>query len=261
MESDPARCRATVLSFIAAEHPDLRDAGLWALGFLIEPDDVVLLQEALADPDPRIRRSALGSLTGLKTDGRAYTLVVSALQDPDAWTRGSAVLHLRWFAEPAAVEQLIPLIYDPAETVRSALGETLGTLPVGADRRPPVTDALLALLADPVPLVRAAAARGLGQLGGPLDALQSRAADPDPQVRTAIAAALAREAVPHLAGTLQGLAIDESAAVRAALTTALGVSTWPGARPLLAALAQDPDRAVRVRADVALARNSDAATG
>lgn len=103
--------------------------------------------------------------------------------------------------------------------------------------------------------------RGLGQLGGSLDALQSSAADPDPQVRAAISAALARQAAPHLAATLQDLATDASAAVRAAVATALRDSTWPGVHPLRATLAQDPDRAVRARADVALASIRTAATG
>ncbi|GIH01788.1 HEAT repeat domain-containing protein [Plantactinospora mayteni] len=104
MKTDPAGCRPTALSFVATEHHDLRAAGLWALGYLIQPSDIEVLQQALTDADPQIRRAALGTLTSLKSDIRAYGLVVSALHDPDDETRQAAVLHLRWFANPDAVD-------------------------------------------------------------------------------------------------------------------------------------------------------------
>lgn len=167
IETDPAACRPTILSFIATGHRDLRSAGLWALDYIIQPSDVELLRQALADPDPRIRQDALGALSSLKGDRRAYELVLSALHDPDAWTRQSAVLHLRWFADAAAVEHLTRLIQDPDVSVRSALGETIGNLAVGTDRSAVAADALLVLLADTAPQVRAGAARCLGMLGVP----------------------------------------------------------------------------------------------
>lgn len=194
MEADPVGCRPTVLSFIAAEHRDLRDAGLWALGYLIQPGDIEVLQQALTDADPRIRQSALGTLTGLKGDVRARDLVLSALHDEDNETRTTAVLSLRWFADPDAIDHLLPLTRDPAMRVRWALAETIGHLPVDPNHRPDVTAALLTLLADPEPRVRAGAVRGLGPLGGPLDALRDRASDADQHVRAAIAAALAESA-------------------------------------------------------------------
>ncbi|MEU9829734.1 HEAT repeat domain-containing protein [Micromonospora chersina] len=256
MQADPAGCRPFVLSFIAAEHRDLRAAGLWALGYLIQPRDIEVLQQALSDADPQIRRAALGSLTSLKSDRSAYELVLSALYDPDDETRQSAVLHLRWFADPDAVNHLLPLTRDTALHVRSALSETIGHLLLGSDHRPDATAALLSLLVDPEPQVRAGAAHGLGNLGGPLDALQDHASDPDQHVRAAIAVALAKNARPSLTTTLQILASDTSAAVRADLATALGGCDWPGVQPLIAALTQDPDRTVRARANVALTRIS-----
>ncbi|GAA1557210.1 hypothetical protein GCM10009827_092700 [Dactylosporangium maewongense] len=165
METDPAACRPIILSFIATGHHDLRSAGLWALGYVVQSNDVELLREALADPDPRIRQDALGALSSLKGDRRAYELVLSAVHDPDALTRESAVLHLRWFADAAAVEHLARLIQDPDVRVRSILGETIGTLAVGTDRSAMAVDALLSLFADDAPQVRAGAARGLGMLG------------------------------------------------------------------------------------------------
>ncbi|RKR86178.1 HEAT repeat protein [Micromonospora pisi] len=166
MKADPAGCRPTVLSFIVANHRDLRGAGLWALGYLIQPSDINVLQQALTDVDPQIRRAVLGSLTSIEGDRRAYELVLSALHDPDDWTRRSAVLHLRWFADPDSVNHLLPLTRDPAVHVRSALGETIGYLPIHPDHRPDATAALLSLLVDAEPRVRAGAARGLGNLRG-----------------------------------------------------------------------------------------------
>ncbi|GAA2521198.1 HEAT repeat domain-containing protein [Winogradskya humida] len=167
METDPPACRPTVLSFIATGHRELRSAGLWALGYVIQASDVELLRHALADPDPKIRQDALGALSSLKSDRRAYELVLSALNDPDAWTRRSAVLDLRWFADAAAVEHLARLIQDPDVSVRSALGETIGHLAVGTDHSAMAADALLSLLADTELQVRAGAERGLGVLGAP----------------------------------------------------------------------------------------------
>ncbi|MFF5235368.1 HEAT repeat domain-containing protein [Dactylosporangium sp. NPDC000521] len=254
LQADPVGCRPTILSFIAEEHADLYKAGLWALGYVVQPSDLELLRRAMADPSPEIRRVALGSLSSLKRNQSAFELVASALHDQDDSVRTSAVLHLRWFDTPTAVERLIPLAHDPAAHIRSALGETIGNLPIESERLPAAVAALVSLLADPEPRVRAGAARGLGALGRPLEALQAAASDPAPQVRAAVAMALARNAGPRLNGLLQDLARDEVAAVRRDLVTGLGVCGWPDARPLIVTLTQDSDPAVRARADVALTR-------
>ncbi|WP_433605733.1 HEAT repeat domain-containing protein [Dactylosporangium sp. CA-139114] len=81
METDPAACRPTMRSFIASGHRDLRSAGLWALGYVIQPSDVELLRQALAAPDPKIRRDALVALNSLKGDRRACELVLPAVND------------------------------------------------------------------------------------------------------------------------------------------------------------------------------------
>lgn len=251
---DPDGCRPTILSFATDGHPDLRNAGLWALGYVVRPGDLDLLRQALTDPDPRLRQTALGTLSSLKNEPSAYDLVTAALHDPDEQVRRSAVLDLRWFANAAAVHSLTPLTRDQSANVRSALGETIGNLPLDTHDRPAALDALLLLLADLEPQVRAGAARGISALGGPFDALQAGARDPDPHVRAAIAAALGRHANPALTATLSSLAGDASAAVRADLVTALGACGWPGIRPIIDTLTADPDRAVRARAEVALTR-------
>jgi HEAT repeat protein len=167
MDADPAGCRPTVHSFINSGRPDLQRAGLWALGYVIEPDDFEVLRPWTADPDRDVRQTALGSLASLRGDQRAYEVTVAALRDPDVVVRHSAVLHMRSFTALGPVDNLLALTSDPAPLVRSAVGEIMGNLPIVPDRRPAVVEALSLLLADSEPRVRAGAARGLAALSGP----------------------------------------------------------------------------------------------
>ena len=109
-------------------------------------------------------------MSSLKGDRRAYELAAFALHDPDDRTRRAAVLAVRWLAEPAAIEHLIPLTHDRDVHVRSVVGETIGSLAVDSDRLQEATATLLSQLAAPAPEVRAGTGRGLGVLGGPLGA-------------------------------------------------------------------------------------------
>ena len=221
MSVDRAGCRAVVLP--ALGKPELRRAALWALGGVYEPADLETLREALADPAPAVRRTALNSLPRVDQDPPAYELVVAALRDPDTWVRHDAVRLLAWSAPPAVVDQLAPLAADPAWTVRSAVGQAIGRRAAGSDRVPAAAAALRVLLADAEPPVRAAAVHGLGLLGGPLDALASQVEDPDWWVREALAEVLA-----------------------------VALRRWPPARPLLARLADDSNPTVRCTATKAL---------
>ncbi|MFI6131215.1 HEAT repeat domain-containing protein [Micromonospora sp. NPDC051141] len=181
------------------------------------------LRAAAADPDPVIRRTALGALPAVHLDPGAFALVVTALRDPDAWVREHAVLLLAWSAPSEVVDHLVELTSDPAWPVRTVLGEAIGRRAADSDRVPVAAAALGVLLDDPEPSVRAGAVRGLGLLGVPPDALRSRVDDPDWWVRAAVAGVLA-------------------AALR----------RWPPARPLLTHLSQDTDPTVRATASAAL---------
>ncbi|MGC4890895.1 HEAT repeat domain-containing protein [Micromonospora sp. DT227] len=228
--ADPPACRAVVLPLLDDGDPYLRRAALETLGHMFEAPDLEPLRAAAADPDPEIRRTALGALPAVHLDPRAYALVVTALRDPDAWVRDQAVLLLAWSAPPAVVDHLVELTADPAWPVRTVLGEAIGRRAAHSDRVPVAAAALGVLLDDPESSVRAGAVRGLGLLGVPPDALRSRVDDPDWWVRAAVADVLAA-ALPR----------------------------WPPARPLLARLSEDSNPTVRATASAAL-RNSGPAS-
>ncbi|MFI2713567.1 HEAT repeat domain-containing protein [Micromonospora sp. NPDC018662] len=228
--ADPPACRAVLLPLLDNGDPHLRRAALQTLGHVFEASDLERLRAATSDPDPEIRRTALGALPAVHLDPQAYALVVTALRDPDAWVRDHAVLLLAWSAPPAVVDHLVELTSDPAWQVRTVLGEAIGRRAAGSDRVPVAAAALGVLLDDPESSVRAGAVRGLGLLGVPLDALRSRVDDPDWWVRAAVAGVLA-----------------------------VGLRRWPPARPLLVHLREDTDPTVRATASAAL-RNSERAS-
>ena len=59
MRADPAGCRAVVLPLVTDHDQHVRRAALWAIGYVFEPSDMAMLREALADPEPWIRFTAL----------------------------------------------------------------------------------------------------------------------------------------------------------------------------------------------------------
>jgi HEAT repeat protein len=187
MRADPAACRAVILPLVTGDDQHVRRAALWAIGYVFEPSDMAMLREALADPEPWIRFTALGSLPSVKDNPEIYDVLVATLRDPDQWVQREAVLLLAWSAPSKIVDHLIPLISEPAFYARSALGEAIGRRAANSDRIPAAAAALRQLLADPEPSVRTGAVRGIGLLGEPLDALESMVDDPDWQVRSAVA--------------------------------------------------------------------------
>ncbi|MEV4517040.1 HEAT repeat domain-containing protein [Dactylosporangium sp. NPDC049525] len=271
MDADPAGCRPTARLFATERHPDLRLAGLWALGYVVTADDLDLLGAALRDADPHVRQIALGSVGSLRGDARVLPAVLEALRDPDPAVRGTAVLTVGDVGDLGALDSLLALRRDPSPRVRSLLGHATGQLIApgwGPPRTPPgpaqvetAVAALVDLLADPDREVRVGAVQGLGMIGGPsaVGALIALADDPDAAIRAAVAFALGTLAAPDTVATLRVLARDEAAQVRSELVTALGRPGRPEAVPLVVALAADPDPDVRVRAAAAIGRLDDTA--
>ncbi|MFJ8579470.1 HEAT repeat domain-containing protein [Micromonospora sp. NPDC093277] len=192
MRADPAGCRTVLLPMLSDRDQHVRRAALWTIGYVFEPSDMATLRDALADPDPWIRFTALGSLPTAKDNPEIYHLLVAMLRDPDQWVQREAVLLLAWSAPPMVVDHLIPLASDPGFHARSALGEAIGRRAANSDRIPAAAAALRQLLADPEPAVRVGAVRGIGLLGQPLDRLESMVDDPDWRVRSAVADVSAR---------------------------------------------------------------------
>ncbi|RMI34459.1 fumarate reductase/succinate dehydrogenase flavoprotein subunit [Nocardia stercoris] len=200
----------------------------------LDAPEIADLAPYLADPDPRVRATALATLTEHTPDGFAAALI-HALGDPDTTVRAGAVAGLRELVEilPAAAG-LAAHADSPDPVVRAAVIDLLRALRAGSptlytaaaadpDHRVRIEGvralvsvddwaAITTAAADPSREVRIAAAKGLATVGrGGVDTVRALTADRDPLVRAAAFAALGRLGDP-----------DDAAA----LTTALRDSAW-----------------------------------
>jgi len=249
--ADPAAGRATAREFLALDTPGLRRAGLWALGFMVEPADLDVLAPAMADPDPRIRSLVIGSVP--LPEG--FDVLLGGLRDVDAEVRTSAVSRLGYSGRTEAVAPLAGLGTDPAPRVRAMVAFALGRL---ADESAQAV--LLRLAEDPDRHVRERAVQALGRVGAPatVDALLAMAADPQPRRRIEAAKALgaAVSVDPRAADALEMLAADDVAAVRAATISGIAWAKTPSplGEHLVIRLTGDPDPLVRQRVAVVARR-------
>ncbi|WUR58052.1 HEAT repeat domain-containing protein [Micromonospora chokoriensis] len=251
LHADRTTSRRVVRDFVTGDTPELRRVGLWALGFVVDAQDVELLAAAVTDADPEVRSLAVGSIPDPAGDDWAFDALVLALRDLNEQVRVSAASRLGYTGRVDAVAPLADLAADPTPRVRTMVAYALGRL--GSHQ---ATPALQRLLHDPDRHVRENAADALGSVGGPaaVDALLALAADHDPKLRIQAAKALAKAADsdPRVAPQLTMLARDSEATVRAA--TLSGLASAAG-RPsdrgrLLVELADDPDPMVRQRVAV-----------
>ncbi len=251
LKKDPSASRRVVRDFATADSPELRRTGLWALGFVLEGQDVELLVTATTDADPGIRSMAVGSIPDPVGDDRAFDALVRALRDDDEQVRVSAASRLGFTGRIDAVAPLVALAADPTPRVRSMVAYALGRL--GCHQATPT---LLRLLHDPDRHVRENAGEALGSVGGTaaVDALLTLAADHDPQLRAQAAKALANAADsdPRVPPQLAVLARDGEPTVRAATLSGLASvdGTHPHRKHLLLHLVDDPDPMVRQRVAV-----------
>ncbi|MFI7575620.1 HEAT repeat domain-containing protein [Micromonospora sp. NPDC049497] len=260
LHGDTTAGRGVAREFATADTPDLRRVGLWALGFVIDAQDVELLSAAAIDTDATIRSIAIGSIPDPAGNDRAFHTLVAALRDPDEQVRTSAVSRLGYTGRRDAVAPLIGLVADEAPRVRSMLAYSFGRL--GSDEATPT---LQRLVHDSDRHVRERAVEALGSVGGPaaVDTLLLLAADANPQLRVHAAKALPRavDSDPRVAPRLVELARDAQAAVRAATVSGLASSEAPPSRweNLLVELADDGDPMVRQRVAVVVRQLAPAA--
>lgn len=130
---------------------------LAAMQMLQRSEPIEVLQLALRDELPIIRRSAASKLHDLR-DRYAAEVAMAAINDVDDETRRLALQAVAAHPSHAAVEPLIALLAHPNHETRQAACEILGGL--GAERaiRP-----LIARLKDPVPAVQIASSEALGK--------------------------------------------------------------------------------------------------
>ncbi|MET8086598.1 HEAT repeat domain-containing protein [Micromonospora sp. NPDC005237] len=255
LSTDRDASRRIVLESVTSDTAEVRRVALWALGFVVEAEDLDLLAAAAADTDPTVRSIAVGSVPDPAGDDRAFRVLVLALGDGDERVRVSAVSRLGYTGRADAVTPLAAVAADPAARVRSMTAYALGRL--GAREATPT---LQRLLQDPDQHVREDAGEALGSVGGPaaVTTLLTMAAAADPRLRARAATSLAKavDSDPRVRPQLTVLARDDEAAVRAATISGLagagdGSSEWG---QLLAEVADDRDPMVRQRVAVLVRR-------
>lgn len=197
--------------------------------------DVTTAQRLTADPDPRVRATALGAL--VRMNGLDAGSLARAAADPDA-------------------------------RVRRRLAEELGRHPVGPALAPSALRALTDLLADADPLTVEATAWALGELAGQdrseatvpdrervAASLVGAAGHEDPLVREAIVAALGAIGDPTGLATVLAATTDRPAIRRRAVLALAAFLGQPGVDDAL--LRAEGDRDWQVRQSAELLRRPD----
>ncbi|MFB4299462.1 fumarate reductase/succinate dehydrogenase flavoprotein subunit [Actinomadura sp. NTSP31] len=215
-----------------------------------EPD-VGAVAAYLSDPDPKVRRAAVATLTEVVPDGVAGALA-TALADGHGSVRHAAATALRELVEvlPATAEvrdALTGALGVPDAQVRAAVLDVLRALRLGT------AELFAGALADPDHRVRLQAVRGLVAHDA-ADGVARAAGDASREVRIAVAHGLGTIGDPASAGVLGGLLGDADDLVRAAALEALaGVGCPPPLDGKAAAALHDPAWQVRAGAARGLA--------
>ena len=194
--------------------PNLRLEAVTALGTLRDHESLDVVLDAVSDPWPSMRASALRALRDIDLD--TFVIVLSGLDaDPHVSVRTTVVSLLPSLGAARARPRLAALLtgQDPAVTAAAITAMT------GMQEKPSdFADTLLRLLAGGDVLVRAAAAEALGVLkpqGG------------ERALAAAYTAALADDLYQARAAALSALAKYGAAAAADTLNAALGDREWP----------------------------------
>ncbi|WP_433478274.1 fumarate reductase/succinate dehydrogenase flavoprotein subunit [Spirillospora sp. CA-142024] len=214
----------------------------------------------LADPDPKVRRAAVATLTEVAPDGVAGALA-TALADAHGSVRHAAATALRELVEvlPATGgvrDDLVPALGSDDALVRAAVLDVLRALRLGS------RSVFAGALGDADQRVRLQAVRGLVAHDA-AEEIARAAGDASREVRVAVAHGLGTVGDPAVSGALAGLIGDGDDLVRAAALEALaGIGCPPPLDDAAAGALHDPAWQVRTGAARGLAAASpDTASG
>ncbi|MFF0489392.1 fumarate reductase/succinate dehydrogenase flavoprotein subunit [Nocardia sp. NPDC004068] len=210
----------------------------------LDAPDLLQLRSYLDDPDPRVRVTALATITEGTPDGFADALV-TALGDPAASVRGAAVSGLRELVEilPGPGE-LARYAESPDPQVRAAVVDLLRALGArAADRDPAHAELFGKAVVDPDHRVRIAGVHALVSVDD-WAALTAAAHDENREVRVAAAKGLATVGRGG-ADTVRALVDDRDPLVRAAALAALAALGDADDVPILGAALRDSAWQVR----------------
>ncbi|MGH2573407.1 MAG: HEAT repeat domain-containing protein [Actinomycetota bacterium] len=201
------------------------------------PECTTIVLSALADPDPRVRRTAATAMSTLRT-ASAVEALSRTLSDPRADVRVEAVRALGLIDDDGVPDLLISALKDPELRVRELASEALATW-----HSPAVARRLAGALASPD--LRKPAGEVLERMGqAAVEPLVEVAIGTDPRAATAAGAVLDR--IGGAEFFLSGLSsIDPDERLRA--VRVLGAIGGPAASEALLLTLSDPDVRVRVR--------------
>jgi HEAT repeat protein len=217
------------------ENPAVRVAAIRGLAAQLSADDIPLVIELLAAPDPGPVLTALRGLDTIDSDEVTHAIV--RLIEHDSEDVREAALRSLQQASPRKACTLGAVVLtgdDPAWNVRLAAVETLGGCPCEREAEPIVDRAL----ADTDPAVRRAAVRAVPRVFGTDGASVLANLLADPEVGSA-----AREALVHMgtevAGPLASLLSDSTGVARRELASLLGAAPSAEGRDALERMLRD----------------------
>ena len=127
--ADREAARSVALGCAESVDSELRRVGVWALGFVGTQRDQALIVEAAADADPRIRSTAMGSISRTADcDPEVAEVLAAGTRDADPQVRISAIDKLGWHRAPALIPLIAACVGDPEPRVRTFVAHALGRI-------------------------------------------------------------------------------------------------------------------------------------
>jgi len=225
-------------NFLRDSSPAVRCSALraWALDPPHGTIPAQILQEALHDSDPTVRREAI-EVTRLLQNSEALPLLRHAARDSDWLTRAAAARLLGTRADPQALPDLFSLLADRDSYVRRFARRSL--LELAGQAKP---DAYVSALSSQDRTTQVVAALALARLndGRGLEILLGEMANPLGIERVEAVKSAARIQDPRVLPAIRNAADDADTEVRMVALIALGLLQDKESAPLLKKIYADP---------------------
>ena len=243
--SEESRANLLLDTALADKNPDVRKQAVAALG-LIGPREPYIseIAKALSDKDIYVRLAAVASIVDLKDKGTA-DLLDKALNDSTPEVSFTAAKALFGLDDPRGRAALLAILQREAKTRSNFLT---------AQKRD-----TLRLVHVPKGMLLFAIKNGVGfapvpGLGAGVSSVQDLLSDNGVSGRATTAVLLANDPSPEVLDALKEALTDKDASVRAAVVHALALRNDPSLLPLIKEQFDDPKEAVRLRAAAAYLR-------
>jgi HEAT repeat protein len=128
VECHKAEVTPRLLEMLRARRSETRSHAAWLLGFVSDVVSPEPLIEALKDPSPDVRSSAVGSLSSFKGHPGVLAAILPLLDHAEEQVRVCAASALGHLGDLRAVPDLRRAMSDPSERVRYFADYALGLL-------------------------------------------------------------------------------------------------------------------------------------